>query len=167
LKYDFLLFARTINVIIKSTSTPTQHAMIVHRMNNGDVARKAFSIPFGVSVGGLIGVPDDRVVGELVGGVTGILDMRVLTFGSAALWLSRRRIEGILVGFMLRKIDGAAVGLEVCRIEFTGVELVIVALYDGFVVGISLRLKLGWLLRIVGAVVGFILEKIALGATVG
>jgi len=83
------LFACTINVNIKSTSAPLQHTMIVYGMDIGDVARKVscFSIPPSVSVGGMIGVPDDRVVGvgALVDGVTDIVDMRVRTLGVAAL----------------------------------------------------------------------------------
>jgi len=65
-------------------------------------------------------------------------------------------------------IDGAAVGFKICWIDVRGLELIIVALYDSFVVNLSLRAKLGWLLRTAGVVVGLILEKIkGLGSTVG
>jgi len=72
------------------------------------------------------------------------------------------------VGFALNKIDGAAVGFKVCWIDVRGLELIIVALYDGFVVDLSLGAKLGWLLRTAGVVVGLILENTkGLDSTVG
>jgi len=110
--------------------------MIVYGMDSGDDVREAtcISVPPGVSAGEVIGVPDGKVVIVYADGMT----VRIL--GSTAAGLSR---EGISVGCRAKKINGAAVGIVVCWIEFKGLALVNVSLLDGFVVGVSLTVKLG------------------------